>query len=275
VIFYNKFFNIYYKIKVMDGHLIIIFLLFLIISILMIEKYDVEYFKHFIGEHIHFMSKNELIDFFRSDPDGYFKSFNQINLRAYGYDNINEYINASIKDADDFNEEEKKYLIKEMKRADEFLKTFNKIKHFPAKKVADIPWKLAKTRKNVYEKGYPHTRLDVIFMPADILMDKDVIRTLVHEKVHIFSRLYPDDMQKWNEHNGYKRFNKLTNYPLARNNPDVDGIVYLDKNGKETLAQYRNRYPMSIEEAFYPYGQDYTREHPNEVLAYKVDAYIK
>jgi len=275
VIFYNKFFNIYYKIKVMYEHLIIIFLLFVMIGILMIERYDVEYFQFLRQEHIHFMSKDELSDFFRKDPDGYFKSFNEINLRAYGYGHINEYVNAAIKDADDFTEEEKKYLTKEMKRADEFLNTFNKINHFPAKKVANIPWKLAKTQKNVYEKGYPHTRLDIIFMPKDILMDKDVIRTLVHEKVHVFSRLYPEDMKKWNDNNGYKKISKLTKYPLARNNPDVDGFVYLDKNGKETLAQYRNRYPMNIEEAFYPYGDDYTTEHPNEVLAYKVDAYIK
>jgi hypothetical protein len=256
----------------MSPHLIIIFLLFVIVGILVSEQYNFEYFRF---EHIHFMSKKELQDFFRNDPDGYFKSFNEINLKAYGYKTIQAYVDAAIKDADDFSEKEKEYLTKEMKRADEFLKTFDKIPYFPAKKVADIPWKLAKTKHNVYEKGYPHTRLDIIFMPGDILMDRDIIRTLVHEKVHVFSRLYPDDMQKWNDHNGFKKFNLLKNYPLARNNPDVDGIVYMDKNGKETLAQYRTKYPLSIEEAYYPYGQDYTKEHPNEVLAYKVDAYIR
>jgi len=256
----------------MNPHLIIIFLLFLVIGILATEQYDFEYFRF---EHIHFMSKKELQNFFKNDPDHYFKSFNDINLKAYGYKTIQDYVNASVQDADNFTEKEKEYLTKEMKRADDFLNTFDKIPYFPAKKVADIPWKLAKTKHNVYEKGYPHTRLDIIFMPGDILMDRDIIRTLVHEKVHVFSRLYPDDMQKWNDHNGFKKFNLLKNYPLARNNPDVDGIVYMDKNGKETLAQYRTKYPLSIEEAYYPYGQDYTKEHPNEVLAYKVDAYIR
>jgi len=256
----------------MSPHLIIIFLILVFISILVTEQYNFEYFRM---EHIHFMSKKELQDFFRNDPDNYFKSFNEINLRAYGYLTIKDYVNASVNDADDFTSKEKEYLTKEMNRADEFLKTFDKIPYFPGKLVADIPWKLAKTKHNVYEKGYPHTRLDVIFMPGDILMDKDVIRTLVHEKVHVFSRLYPKEMDKWSKHNGYKKIDKLINYPLARNNPDVDGIVYLDKNGKETLAQYRTKYPLSIEEAFYPYGEDYTREHPNETLAYKVDAYIR
>ena len=256
----------------MSPHLIIIFLLIVIIVILVTETNEI---KCYNVNHIHFMSKTELQNFFKKDPDGYFKSFNEINLKAYGYKTIKDYVDAAIKDADDFSEKEKEYLTKEMKRADEFLKTFDKIPYFPGKKVADIPWKLAKTKHNVYEKGYPHTRLDIIFMPGDILMDKDIIRTLVHEKVHVFSRLYPRDMQRWNDHNGYKKFNILKNYPLARNNPDVDGIVYVDKYGKETLAQYRTKNPKNIEDSMYPYGQDYKTEHPNEVLAYKVDAYIR
>jgi len=95
----------------MSPHLIIIFLLFVIVGILVSEQYNFEYFRF---EHIHFMSKKELQNFFRNDPDGYFKSFNEINLKAYGYKTIQAYVDAAIKDADDFTEQEKEYLTKEM-----------------------------------------------------------------------------------------------------------------------------------------------------------------
>lgn len=247
------------------------FILIIFIMIYLATRDSNEYFDN---DHVHFLTKQELIQFFKDDPDHYFHSFNQVNLTAYGYKNINDYVNAAINDAADFTEEEKKYITKECKKADDFLMKFDKIPYFPSQKVAKINWKIAKTNNNIYEKGYPHTRMDIIFMPRDLLMDRHLAQTLCHEKIHVFSRLFPEDMKRWNDKNGYILYRKLTDFPLARNNPDVDGLVYLDKNKKPTLAQYTTTKPRNIEEAVYPYGDNYKTEHPNEVLAYKVDAYL-
>ena len=256
----------------------IFIIIFIIIVIVVIYKNDNNYQKEedysYRNDHIRFMTKEEVCNFFRNDPDNYFKRFNKLNLNAYGYDNINDYIEDSCHSASDFTNREKRYIIKECKRVDDFLNKFNKIDHFPSKKVAGIKWILAKTNDKIYEKGYPHTRTGIIFLPNDMLSDKNLAQVLVHEKTHVFSRLFPEDMSLWNENNGYILYRKLKDYSMARNNPDVDGFVYLDKNNKETLAQYTTVNPKTIEEAVYPYYNDYKSEHPNEVLAYKVDSYL-
>ena len=223
---------------------------------------------------IHFMSKDELQQFFKDDPDGYAHSYNRINLHAYGYDSVEEMIDDSIQVADDFTQQEKQMLIKECNKVDQFLSTFDKIPFFPAKKVGEIPWVLAKTVNKRYEKGYPHTRMNIIFLPEEVLTLKMLPQILIHEKVHVFSRLYPQDMKQWNDQNGYISYRRLIDYPMARNNPDIDGIVYLDKYQRETLSQYKDPYPKSMEEATYP-GNEFKNEHPNEALAYLVDSYLK
>lgn len=248
--------------------------LFVVIVLMIILFYSFKDKDEPLDSDIKFMSRDELVNFFKTDPDDYFHTLTPINIRAYGYKTVDEYIKASCDDASDFTDDEKKYISSECKKGDDFLRNFNKIPYFPSSKVADIKWVLAKTNNNVYEKGYPHTRLNIIFLPKDILKSKKLAQTLVHEKVHVYSRLFPEDMSKWNEKNGYILYRKLKEYPLARSNPDVDGLVYLDKNKRETLAQYTTRHPTSIEQAKYPYGDDYKTEHPNEVLAYQVDGYM-
>jgi hypothetical protein len=247
VLFYFIFYNTYFS------------------SIFFIKKYN--------QSSVEFMTKLQLQQFFKDDPDGYSHSFNQINLHAYGYNTVNDMINDIVKVADDFTEEEKQILIKECNRVDSFLSTFTDIPHFPGKKVSEIQWKLAKTNGKVYEKGYPHTRMNIIFLPSHILHRDILGQVLAHEKVHVFSRLFPEDMKKWNTNNGYILYRKMSDYPNARINPDLDGNVYLDSNQNETVALYPNDYPTSMEEAIYPQGKIHL-EHPNEELAYKVDKYF-
>ena len=223
---------------------------------------------------ITFMSKQDLQTFFKTDPDGYFHSFNSVNLHAFGHSTVDDLIKSSVNVADDFSESEKNKIIKACGKVDQYLFNFNKIQQFPSKKVADIPWVFAKTKGSVYEKGYPHTRLNIIFLNDRVIPNKSLAKILIHEKVHIFSRLYPNDMNKWISDNGYISYRKLEDYPLARKNPDLDGIVYLDKNNKETLAVYPNSQPASMEEAIFN-GGDYRLEHPNETLAYEVDHHFK
>jgi hypothetical protein len=223
---------------------------------------------------ITFMSKGDLQSFFTSDPDGYFRSFNSVNLHAFGHTTVDDLVKTSVSVADDFSDTEKITIIKACRDVDRYLLSFKKIQDFPSQKVAEIPWVFAKTKGSVYEKGYPHTRLNIIFLSDRVIQLKSLPQILIHEKVHIFSRLYPNDMRRWIHNNGYIAYRKLEDYPLARKNPDLDGVVYLDKNNKETLAVYPNSQPASMEEAIYK-GGDYKSEHPNEALAYEIDHHYK
>ena len=56
---------------------------------------------------ITFMSKQDLQTFFKTDPDGYFRSFNSVNLHAFGHSTVDELIKSSVNVADDFSESEK------------------------------------------------------------------------------------------------------------------------------------------------------------------------
>lgn len=226
-------------------------------------------------DRVEFMTKKQLQKFFEDDPDGYERNHNEINLKARGYKNVDELKKDIIAVADDFSEEEKTILRKMCGEVDQFFMNFAGVDSFDSKKAANVKWKFAKTKGAVYENGYPHTRQDIIFLPEYIIKSKELKRTLVHEKVHVYSRLYPNEMKEWTNKNGYIEYRKFSEYPLARNNSDINDVVYLDKNKKETLCQYRSENPNSLEDATYPGGFDFRTEHPYEVLAYEIDSYIK
>jgi hypothetical protein len=236
---------------------------------------------------ITFLSREDVVQFFRKDPDQYFESFNELNLRGFGYDDKQTMIDDACRSARSFNTKEQEYISKKCMEADQFLEQFNDIPYFPSKKVAKIKWVLAKTFGRLYEKGFPHTRLNIIFLTDRFTFHKNLTQVLVHEKVHLFSRLYPNDMRRWMDKNGYILYKKMSDYPLAKANPDVDGMVYVDKNNQELVLQYNSYFPTSFDDVNFSlsgtncliqdgkYDLDCaSKEHPNEVLAYKVDSYV-
>ena len=244
-----------------------------IILLIIYYLYDRRY-EFFNNNTPYFMSRNETIDFFKSDKDGYVKNMTSLDISALKSSSKEDYLTKSISDADDFTNEEKRILIKACGEADDFFKNFNKIPNINFKKIADIKWVLSKTEGRTYELGYPHTRLDMIFITPDVIHHREVVRIMVHEKMHVFERLFPEEMKIWIDSEGYKPYKRLSDYPMARSNPDLDGIVYLDKNGNETLVQFTTTNPTSIDDKVtYPGNKDWKVEHPNETLAYRVDYY--
>ena len=159
--------------------------------------------------------------------------------------------------------------------ADDFFRNQLNIPHVDNITLANMPWILAKTKGEVYEEGYPHTRMNVIFITDNVVDSsmKNLVRVLIHEKVHVYERLYPQLMNKWLKYHGYKPHKRLKDYKLGRSNPDLDGWVYTDKNGKENVAIFKNENPKGIDDATYAYDRKdgYMAEAPNETLAYYID----
>lgn len=139
--------------------------------------------------------------------------------------------------------------------ADDQIKTFSRLH--------EIKWKIL-----LFEEGefkFPHTHGDTIFIPYNWFDKKtnveDKVNTLIHEKIHIFQRLYSLEtnyllIHIWK----YEIFN-LSKKENVRHNPDINKINYLDQQGstfdnvylnnKQGCSQLKNK-----------------RDHPYEQMAY-------
>jgi hypothetical protein len=135
------------------------------------------------------------------------------------------------------------------------------------------------------ERDFPHTFGDVIMISAYLLQSESthkLITTLIHEKIHVYQRMYPLEtnvlVQKvW----GYKMFGLRNHFKLARNNPDLNGIVY-GTNGA-VLQMYNSSTPSSISDSdikmvvMNPYKivrSSEQHEHPYERMAYQLSDII-
>ena len=243
-------------------------LIFIVLWFIYSNKYEL-----FYQNKPYFMSKDETISYFKEDRDNYVSNLSDLDIIALKSSSKQDYINKIVTDARDFTDEEKKILIRACAEADKFLYNYlsNIIPEINGKKIADMEWVLSKTEGKWYEAGYPHTRENIIFITTDVIHHREVARIMIHEKMHVFERLYPEEIEEWLKVTGYKKHSLLKDYPMARSNPDVNGIVYVNKDGCKTLAEFKNKNPSGIDDANYPCGRDWKHEHPYEHLAYIVD----
>ena len=144
---------------------------------------------------------------------------------------------------------------------------------FDGNKANSIQWKIGCIDKKLYERGLPHTRDDIIIISKKILNDYDTMRlaqTLAHEKVHIYQKIYKDDIQEYLNENNIKLIKKRTMNDLGRANPDLDDYIYKDDKIVYS-ANYNTEHPTSIEDITYnpKYGQ--SSEHPFEKMAIEIE----
>ena len=248
-------------------------IIILVIIILILMYF---YFKKSTNKtHVEFFDKDRTIKFFLDDEDNYVGNLTRHDIISLGSKDHQDYLQKSTKDARDFTDEEKQKLIVACQEADDFFRNELNLPYVDNNVLANMPWILSVTKGITYEEGYPHTRMNVIFITDSVVKSSmtNLVRVLIHEKVHVYERLNPHLMKKWLKYHGYKPHKRLRDYKLGRSNPDLDGWVYLDKNGKETLAIFKNENPTGIDDATYPYDRKdgYMAEAPNETLAYQID----
>ncbi len=152
------------------------------------------------------------------------------NLHVRQSTSTTEYLNRYISCIQPFTPNEKKHLTSVIRQATQLLDVF------PRRRLSrNIPWRLAKLACHL-ENGYPHTLGDVIIVSGDNA-SSITADTLIHEKIHVFQRLYPQETQELIcGVYGYKK-TRIEIPEDARNNPDVDGYLYL----KKTLGHTRPR----------------------------------
>lgn len=243
------------------------------VSLLIIFSFGYYYFKNNkelfdVNSNIQFMSKDETAHFIYTDPDLYMSNLSPTDLYARKYQSIDDYIMNSAKSAVSFTEKEQNALINAANKADRFFNSVN-ISEINCKKIAEIQWVFALTKTPTYENGLPHTRGSIIFL-SSVTNFKDITeltKLLIHEKIHLYQRIYPEEVGVYLENHGFTKWKLRTGIPRIRANPDLDPWIYYDETNKKEMASYYNSdTPYAIEDA----TSTGSLEHPNEMIAYKI-----
>ena len=184
-----------------------------------------KYYEHF--SNIYFPKTHEAIQVMTQDS--YFKHFNSMDFKLRRLQN-NNYKDIYRKSIQPFTNNEKNRITSHVNNIPLFKNTL---------------WKFIKT-KNI-EGNMAHTQKDCIILPHHIvnkLMNGgNIMRTLVHEQVHVLQRQYIDKFNELYHLWGFRNINNIGNFTNNRTNPDgLDIFWVFELNNTNTLpiAIYRN-----------------------------------
>ncbi len=243
----------------------LLLILILILIYLIYRKYNINaHFNEHFNNHINFLTKEELIDFLIKDPDNYYKKFTKLDMQVRNINSIEEYYNNIKESCIDIDNNYRSKLINNIKEADEKLLKIN-LPGFDGVKCSKIMWNIGIVKGTKYEGGYPHTRNNIIILPNNL----DSVKILIHEKVHIYQKMYPEDIQIYLKDNGFIKEYEIINRENHRANPDLDNWIY-KKNNKILETRY-NENPNSIIDVI---NKDFKNEHPFEYMAYSIESTI-
>ena len=171
--------------------------------------------------------------------DNYYDSFSALDLRARGVSSLNEYLrrieSVCLDGACDSDTESIIY------KCVEKVDFEQKRRHWiNMERLRALPWTIAVTKGNgsAYEYGLPHTRGDVIIIPESAVVESDdFVDTLMHEQLHVYQKMYPEDFQKYLDSEGFVRHCWRREIQNVAANPDADEWVY-SKDGEIFVGQY-------------------------------------
>lgn len=244
--------------------LYVIIALLLLAFIYIVSKRYIEGFANSI-----YLSKNETATFLIRDEDEYISSMSMSDLHARNVKTHAEYREKLGPTSLDFTETEKVLVDECIDKANDFFKNL-KSPYIDNQLMNKLYWKFALTNHRDYEEGFPHTRQDVIFITPSLLeMSKDtIITTIIHEKIHVYQRMYPELFRAALKTAGYVRLRERKTDPLSRANPDIDEYIYLSPKAEEMISVYNSDKPTGIMDVKY----SKISEHPYEEIAYAIAA---
>jgi hypothetical protein len=251
--------------------LFILVILFSIISIILSKKLINNIFllkENFTLNRILFIDEIESYNNIMNSK--YFNNLNKINLKARGCENLESCKKKYKANLIKFSEEEKKKLTNLIKHADDITEKFNKF--------YKVPWVLSKTTNRI-ENGFPFTIGNIIYISDEFLnrTKKYKLETIIHEKLHLYQRIYPKETQKLYDTLEFHKI-ELKKDALRRHNPDLDNYDY-EYRGIRTYNKFNNTEPASLSDSnnvYLPYIKNivnkmikkkYNNEHPNEIFA--------
>jgi hypothetical protein len=200
-----------------------------------------ETFEGFEGSNVQILSKDSVLDLLvYNPPDNYYDYFSDLDLKARNVKSLDEYLRKIWSVC--FHSTDKNKIIrrcivracKDMAKEDK-----GKRKWIDMDKLLTLPWKIAVTSGgSTYEYGFPHTRGDVIVVNEKDVKDGDeFVDTLLHEQMHVYQKMYPEDFQKYLDSEGFVRYCRRNRIQNVAANPDADSWVYM-KDGEVFVGQY-------------------------------------
>lgn len=174
--------------------------------------------------------------------DNYYDSFSALDLRARGVSSLNEYLrrieSVCLRGTCDTNKES--IIRRACAKVDWADIEKKRTQWINMERLRALPWTIALTKGkgSAYEYGLPHTRGDVIVIPeSDVVESDDFVDTLMHEQLHVYQKMYPEDFQKYLDFQGFVRHSLRKNIQNVAANPDADEWVY-SKDGEIFVGQY-------------------------------------
>ena len=212
-----------------------------------------------LNSEIIFLEPNELKDILLQDNDNYYDRFYDYDWKARHVKNKEEYLN-NIKNNNiclSWTKEQKEIVEKAINN--KYINKYNN-KYID---ISNIPWIIGLTTDS-YENGYPHTRGNIIILNIKTIYSSNLIETLIHEKIHVYQKMYPDITSTIINKLNFKLVGKRKYSDMIRVNPDTDNNIYsYNNNIMKTI--YTSSNPTSIGDI--KYNTDYSYEHPNEWMA--------
>ena len=89
---------------------------------------------------------------------------------------------------------------------------------------------------------------------------------MLHEKVHIYQKLYPEDVDKFLDSYKFRKLKIRDELDNTRANPDVDQWIYVDGNNMVYKAEYIHN-PRFLQDTKL---QNQLYEHPFEKMAIEI-----
>lgn len=241
----------------------IIYILLIILFIILI--YNIDYFTN---DNLKLLSNTELQDILISNKDKYYDRFSNLDLKVRNVNSCEEYI-MKIKDIYyKCNNDDYYKILNAVNNVDNVLKKYN-IVGFDGNKASNIKWKIGIINNNIYEYGLPHTRYDVIIISYNIINSNRLKSILLHEKIHVYQKLFSTDIQQYLNANGFSISRKKTD--IIRANPDIDEYIYKNNNNQELMCIYNDN-PQSILDVIYLPNNNINNEHPFEYMAYMIES---
>ncbi len=251
------------------SYILIILYVILFLFILYKDYYNINYKYEYFNPHIYFLNKHQAIDILKNDYDNYFNKLFKKDYIARNIDNINQYYIMIDKSVNEFNKYEQNKLTRCINMANDYIQNIN-YKWFDGNKCALIPWKIICIEGKLYEYGLPHTRGEYIILSKKDVNDyteNKLTKTLIHEKVHVYQKMYINDTDKYVIDNGFIKWKIREEKDNIRANPDIDNWIYKDKGGNIYKAEYNNDKPKAIDDITYKPYTSQSYEHPFEKMA--------
>lgn len=206
-----------------------------------------------------------------STKDMFFESFFDYDYYARQIKTFEEYLPLIQASVDDFTEDEKIKLQKCTAICDHYLQ-YVTFPGFDGVKASNIVWNLGKVKGTLYEYGLPHTRLRNLIVLPDTNINEDnnqLIRTLIHEKIHLYQQQYPEEVQIYLNKSNLVKYKKREYNDFIRVNPDLDDWIYKDRTTGFLYdkAQYNSKYPRNILDVK---TTNQLYEHPFEKMAVEI-----